>query len=72
MLLLLEVINQQTKIIQGLIVMLCTQNPKEPTDLRKMQVIMTIKVLKFAESQDKVENRMENKNNNMKVEIYIQ
>ena len=52
---LLEVINQQMKMVQSIVTMLYTQNPKEPVDLVKAQVLITLNDPKTREVKNKVD-----------------
>ena len=52
---LLEAINQQIKMLQGVVTILCTQKEEEPKDLVKVQLLIVINDSKSRELQSRVD-----------------
>ena len=57
---LIEMMNQQIKIIQGMIILLCTQKENELINLVKEKVLETFNNPIFTETQKKTSDRVEN------------
>ena len=59
MLVLLEIMNQQIKIMQGMIILLCTQKKNKLINPVKEKVLETFNNTIFVETQKKMNNRVE-------------